>query len=380
MTSRPKLRSRHSLIVALAAALAVVVAGVAAGAILVNARQSESSGAGSSVTPTSCAPKAQMPPFLPASYKGIDYEYPTDLKGHYVGTEWLRAANWPQTSKRLDADLTFLQQNHIGSVLRVYVSLDQLMVWDENQGFVRFDPDALNRFDEALGMFQRHGFQLVLVLYDQEDRSSAGNFHFQALDGRHEQMRANYLEATQLFMQRYGSTPGVLGWDLFNEAYNALSTDGGLPRSGSDPVSPNLPDSVVHAWLHDLYVAAKCGAPQARMTVSDSTEFYGHSNPDLSKYSDAVDFYDLHVYDDQPQLQNWAAKLGKPVIVGETGADEASKHYEDQAYNAGAVRSVLQQGEQNQVSAVLVHSDGSNVFSVDGHLTATGRVISDFSG
>ncbi|MDR0358284.1 MAG: hypothetical protein LBJ87_02305 [bacterium] len=379
MTSRPRLRSRPALIVALAAALAVVVAGVAAGAILVNTRQSESTGARSSVTPASCAAKAQMPPLRPASYKGIDYEYPTDLKGHYVGTEWLRAANWPQTSKRLDADLTFLQQSHVGSVLRVYVGLDQLMVWDQSQGFVRFDPDALNRFDEALSMFRRHGFQLVLVLYDQEDRSSAGNFHFQALDGRHAQMRANYLKATQLFMQQYGSTPGVLGWDLFNEAYNALSPDGELSSSGSDPVSPNLPDSVVHAWLHDLYVAAKCGAPQAWMTISDSTEFYGHSNPDLSKYSDAVDFYDVHVYDDQPQLQNWTAKLGKPVIVGETGADEESKHYEDQAYDAAAVRSVLRQGGQNQVSAVLVHSDGSNVFTVDGHLTATGRVISDFS-
>lgn len=361
-------------------ALIVLVGGAAIGAIVVNKQRSESAGgSGSAVAVGSCAPKAAMPPFRPATYKGLDYEYPTDLQGHYVGTEWLRAGNWPQTSKRLEADLTFLQQNHMGSVLRIFVGLDQLMVWDKKTGFVRYDPGALQRFDEALNIVRQHGFQLVLVLYDQEDRSSAGNFHFEALDGKHDQMRANYLKATQLFMQRYGSTPGVLGWDLFNEAYNSLTGDGGLPRPPrDDPVSPNLPDGVVHSWLHDLYTSAKCGAPQAWMTVSDSTEFYGHDNPDVGKYSDSVDFYDVHVYEDQPQLQDWTAKLGKPVIIGEAGADEASEHFNDQAYNAAAVRSILEQGQQNRVSAVLAHSDG-NVFTADGRLTATGRVISDFS-
>ncbi|MBO0687965.1 MAG: cellulase family glycosylhydrolase [Candidatus Dormibacteraeota bacterium] len=380
MTNRPRLRSRRTLVVALAAALIVVVGGVAAGVFWLSMRRSDTPVPGSA-SPASCAPKTAMPKFQPASFKGIDYEFPTTVQGRYVGTEWLRAENWAQTSQRLDADLTFLQQNHMGNVLRVFVGLDQLMVWDKNRGFVRFDPNALKRFDEALSIFHRHGFQLVLVLYDQEDRSSAGNFHIAALDGNHDQMRANYLKATQLFMRQYGSTPGVLGWDLFNEAYNSLTADGGLPSASStssDPVSPQYSTAVVHAWLRDLYAAAKCGAPQAWLTVSDATVIYGHDKPDLSKYADSVDFYDVHVYEDQPQLQDWTATLGKPVIIGEAGADEGSNHFDDQAYNAVAVHSVLVQGQQNQVSAVLAHSDGSNVFTIDGHLTATGRVISSY--
>jgi hypothetical protein len=380
MTNRPNLlQSRRTLIV-LAAALIVVVVGVAVGAFVLNMRRSDAPAPGS-FSPTSCAPKAAMPQFQPASYKGIDYEFPTTAQGQYVGTEWLRAQNWPQTSQRLDADLTFLQQNRMGNVLRVFVGLDQLMVWDKNRGFVRYDPNALKRFDEALRAFQRHGFQLVLVLYDQENRSSAGNFRFAALDGKHEQMRANYLEATKLFMRQYGSTPGVLGWDLFNEAYNSLTGDGGLPAASStssDPVSPQYSSSAVHAWLRDLYAAAKCGAPQAWLTVSDATVIYGHDNPDLAKYAGCVDFYDVHVYEDQPQLKDWSSTLGKPVIIGEAGADEGTNHFDDQAYNAEAVHSVLAQGQQAQVSAVLAHSDGSNVFTVDGHLTTTGRVVSSY--
>lgn len=371
--------SKRPIVVGLAAALVVVVLGATAGGVFLFQRQLAPGGPSTPQAEPCASPPSQPSTFSPASYKGLDYEFPTDAKGSYVGTEWLRAGNWPQTSKRLDADLSFLQRNHMGSVLRVFVGLDQLMVWDKNTGFVRYDQNALKRFDEALHIFQRHGFQLVLVLYDQEVQSSAGNFHFAALDGKHPEMRANYLRATYQFMQRYGSTPGVLGWDLFNEAYNSLGADGGVPRPpASDPVSPNYSDSVVHAWLRDLYTTAKCAAPNAWLTVSDTTEIYGHQHPDLSRYADCVDFYDIHVYDDQPQLQDWSAQLHKPVIVGEAGADEGSDHYDDQAYNAGVVRSILDQGQQYHVGPVLAHSDGSNVFTVNGRLTATGQVISSY--
>ena len=76
------------------------------------------------------------------------------------------------------------------------------MVWNSSTGFVRFDDAALQNLDQALGMFDAHHLRMLAVLFDQEEVSSPGNFHFQALDCRHPTMRANYLTAVGQFFHR----------------------------------------------------------------------------------------------------------------------------------------------------------------------------------
>jgi hypothetical protein len=308
---------------------------------------------------------------------GLNYGVPHTVSGDWVGTQWLRPAYWNATRPALDADLAFIQQHNLGKVLRVFIGLDQVIVWKANEGFDGFDEAALEHFSTALDMFDAHGIKIIAVLYDQEEVGSTGNFHFEALDGSHEIMRRNYLRATDEFLRRFGERATVIGWDLFNEAYNSLGQDGHLPAPPhADPVSPGYSDQRVHDWLRDLYQVAKLAVPSARFTVSDTTELYWNPDPDISKYDDVVDFYDIHIYDDHPLYPDWRSKLQKPYIVGEAGASTADKHYQDQAMNSRAVDYLLQHAQAAGVSTVLVQ--GQAFSATRDSLTPTGTAVADF--
>jgi len=311
------------------------------------------------------------------SAAGLNYGMPHDAGGNWVGTEWLRSGYWAETRPALAQDLDFIQRHNLGRLQRIFVGLDQAMVWDETRGFNGFDAAALAHFSTALDMFDAHGMKVIVVVFDQEVVGSTGNFHFAALDGKHKAMRQGYLRATEEFFRRFGGRGTVAGWDLFNEAYNSLGTDGRMPQPPhADPVSPGYSDSVVHGWLRDLYHAARLGSASARLTVSDATELYWNPDPDVGKYEDVVDFYDVHVYDDNPRYPDWRSTLRKPYIVGEAGASTVGAHYEDQELNSHAVTYLLQHARAAGVSAVLVH--GAAYTTATDSLTPTGAAVAQF--
>lgn len=324
---------------------------------------------------------AVKPRLAVPSLAGLNYGFPHTVSGDWVGTQWLRSRSdggyWETTQPALATDLDFIQSHDLGRVLRIFIGLDQTMVWDAKQGFDGFDEPALEHFSQALDMFDARGLKAIVVLYDQEVVGSTGNFHFQALDGSHPIMRRNYLRATDEFLRRFGTRQTVIGWDLFNEAYNSLARDGGLPKPPhQDPVSPNYSDQVVHDWLRDLYQTAKRAAPAAQFTASDTTELYWNPDPDLTKYQDVVDFYDIHIYDDNPRYPDWKSMLRKPYIVGEAGASTANGHLDDQAINSRAVDYLLRNAQAAGVSTVLVQG---RVFTpTRDSLTPTGTALAQF--
>ena len=327
------------------------------------------------------SPAPGQPGFDLPSIKGLNYGTPKTASGNWLGTRWLRTGSgsdggWDAAKPRLQADLDFIVAHHLGQVQRLFIGLDQLMVRNSSSGLVRFDDAALRNLDQALDMFDSHQLKVVAVVFDQEEVSSPGNFHFEALDGRHPAMRANYLKAVEQFFGRFGSRPTVAGWDLFNEAYNSLGTEGGLRKPpGDDPVSPNYPTRTVHAWIKDLYQAAKRAAPQAWFTVSDTTELYWKDRPDTAKYADAVDFYDIHVYDDHPSPKDWQRNLHKPYLIGEVGGD-IDHGFKDQSVNSRVVSFWLSHARELGIQAVLAHSAEESVYSLRSRtLTPTGRVI-----
>jgi hypothetical protein len=168
----------------------------------------------------------------------------------------------------------------------------------------------------------------------------------------------------------------VAGWDLFNEAYGSLGQSGLPEPPAPDPTSPNYPDSVVHAWIHDLYVHAKRAAPTAWLTVSDTTQIYWDRAADLSKLDDSVDFYDVHIYDDAPTEVPWRGRLHKPLILGEVGAGIQDHHYDDQQLDSRAVGFWLWAGREEGAVAVLAHNGGGVVFPAGrAGLTQTGSVL-----
>jgi hypothetical protein len=324
---------------------------------------------------TSLRPSA--PTLTVPTRAGLNYGFPHTAGGAWVGTQWLRPAHWDATRPALAADLDFIEQHKLGKTLRVFIGLDELVVWKADEGFDGFDAAALRNFSAALDMFDARGIRIIAVLFDQEEVASSGNFHFQALDGSHEIMRRNYLRAADEFLRQFGERSTVIGWDLFNEAYNSLGQDGHLPSPPhADPVSPNYSDQRVHDWLRDLYQVAKRAAPKAWFTVSDATELYWNPDPDLSKYQNVVDFYDIHVYDDHPRYPDWRSMLHKPYVVGEAGASIANKHYEDQAINRTALDYLLQNAAQAGVSTVL--AQGQAFSASRDSLTPTGTAVAEF--
>jgi len=331
------------------------------------------------IEPAPAAVGVAVRPSLP-SYKGLNYGVPLTQDGDWVGTAWLRPSAWPAVRPAIAADLVFIEQHHLGRVVRLFIALDQLMDWDRSLGFRGFRAAELAHLDETLDLFDAHGIRAVAVLYDQEVISSPGNFRFAALDGRHAAMRDGYLRATEEFLARYRQRATVAAWDLFNEAYASLGTGGGRPRPPApDPVSPGYQTSTVHSFLHDLYLAARRAAPDAPLTVSDAT-LYFQPQPDLTLYDDILDFYDVHVYDDHPRLEALSHTLDKPFIIGEAGAAVEGDAFADQRIEPGVVESILEQGRRAGALAVLVHSIASqNVFpATRDRLTPTGEVLASF--
>jgi hypothetical protein len=338
---------------------------------------------------TFASPSRQHPPVSTtlhfASLKGLNYGIPLANDGGWIGTTWLRSGtgvkdNWKVAYPQIVADLDFVEQHNLGRVIRVFIGLDQLMEWNDRTGFTGFHEESLANFQQVVSLFATHDLQMVAVLYDQEETGSPGNFHFQALDGHHEAMRAGYLRATETFLGRFGSVPTIVAWDLFNEAYGSLGPDAGHPRPpAADPVSPNYPDSLVHGFLHDLYAAAKGAAPRAWLTVSDGN-LYVQPAPDLSRFDDILDFYDVHIYDDHPALADLRGRLDKPFIIGEAGAALKGNHLHDQGFEPDAVRNFLDHAGGAGALAVLIHSiSDQNIFpATHDRLTPAGTILSSF--
>jgi hypothetical protein len=314
------------------------------------------------------------------SFKGLNYGVPLTSSADWVGTAWLQANRWPQVRPAMAADLTFIEQRHLGRVVRLFIAIDQLMNWNSVTGFAGFKDRELSNLSQALDLFDAHGIKVIAVLFDQEVRGSPGNFRFQALDGHHDAMRGGYLQATGEFLSWLGERSTIAAIDLFNEAYSSLGTDGRLPKPpAADPVSPGYSGATVHQFLRDLYTAAKRANDHIPLTVSDAT-LYWQPQPDLSRYDDILDFYDVHVYDDHPNLQNVRRALDKPYIVGEAGAAIVGGHFSDQAVEPGVIQSLLEEGRANGAEAVLVHSIANqNVFPAShDRLTPTGEVLAKF--
>jgi hypothetical protein len=365
---------------ALAGLVLAVLLAAALGACAAPAQATPCSATATPALPPAGTGSGQATFDLP-SIKGLNYDGPAGAGGQWLGTRWLRAgtssdSGWNAARPRLQADLDFIASHQQGQVVRVFIGLDQLMVWNSSSGFVRFNAAALGNLEQAFEMFDAHHLKMLAVVFDQEEVSSPGNFHFQALDCRHAAMRSNYLTAVNQFFHRFGTRPTVAGWDLFNEAYNSLGKEGGLSRPPSDdPVSPNYPDATVHAWIEDLYRAAKSAAPHAWLTVSDTTELYWNDQPDVAKYDGAADYYDIHVYDDHPSARDWAHTLRKPYLLGEVAGD-IDHGFKDQSINSQVVGFWLSHARALGIRAVLAHSSDGSVYSLgSGTLTPTGRVI-----
>jgi hypothetical protein len=331
---------------------------------------------------TLCSPLTQPRAFaasLGVGYAGVDYVDPASYFTGCAEWTWLQAPCYTNTSLTswhlspqhlFGSDMAFIHSKGLGTVQRVWISLDQLMTWNGTTGYAGYSAQGLANVDDMLHQAAANGIRLDLVLfvYAQGDPYSH-EFHPEALDGNHPSMRTGYLQAIHDFVAHVAATPGdaaaVAVMDLQGEAYYQLETyfsatahlgrwdyaepawpantqcavlgntvcTGGSAGHGcvssSGAMDTTCVDvNIIAPWLHDLYTTAKAAGPGLSFTVSDTgrllttdTSHYSSQSWWVSMYP--VDVYDIHLYNDTPwnYASRWATgrNLPKPWFAGEVG-------------------------------------------------------------
>ena len=290
--------------------------------------------ASSEAAKRSCA-TASAVAFRPPTYAGMDYYGANDDSmpapcndGRWV---WLQKRCWITAGgrERLQKDINYIRRQRLGKFHRVWVSLDQLFArWDASAGYRGFDRAALANAREMLRIFAKAGMQIDLVLFVQPEGPGLNGFHFEALDGNHPTMRANYLKAVRDFLLRVAADPlaaqAIAVVDLHNEVY--FQTEAHLANevrwNGSICSTSCLDTNVILPWVRDLYKTAKAAAPRFVYTASDTSRLL--ASPGAWQPMYPVDVYDIHLYEDEPwndaaQYAESAATLTKPWFSGEVG-------------------------------------------------------------
>jgi len=280
------------------------------------------------------------------SYTGSNYYAPAAKFTHCRRWTWLQATCYrnpmarENVPRQLTSDLRFIVRHQQGTFQRVWISIDELMVWNRRTGFIRYDGQALANVDDALRRFAALGIKVDLVLLQYAKGTGELNqFHPEALDGRHPAMRAGYLRAIKRFIVRLSLDPVVASTvavvDLENEPYFALEEYFQKGRrylgrwtacwNGRQVDSDCVDQTIIHPWLKDLYRVARLASNNFLYTVSDTGRLL-QSDPERQRYwigMYPVDVFDIHMYDDKPALDaaRWATASDLPKVwfAGEVG-------------------------------------------------------------
>ena len=342
---------------------------------------------------------------LAVSYTGTDYYQPTNYFNHCGYWTWLtscytNSSSGPSAQSQVAQDAQFIAANGLGTFQRVWISLDQLMYWNNVTGYQSYHPDYLAHLDDALSRFARYGIKVDLVLFTRSQGTTARHqFRPKALDGLHPAMRTGYLRAVHDFLVHLSrnrvdaSTIGMV--DLENEAYLQLDEYfqkrahlGGFTQCADQHgVSWHcLETRIIHPWLSDLYATAKATAPSFLYTVSSDGDLLTSDRLTqvalLRLYP--VDVYDVHLYSNAPwkETARWASSrwFDKPWFSGETGCSVQSTSCIYDGERAAPIdRWWLRHMQAYGAQAILIEDAGTawsyRAGPLHPGLTTTGRVI-----
>lgn len=192
----------------------------------------------------------------------------------------------------------------------------------------KLDKAVLANLDKLIEIAGRHGIQLQITPLT---GFLSGGMYFPKWATGNLFKDENMIKAEEFYMEemarRYGNNPNVQAFDLGNESNVMIG-------SNKFEITPEQ----VTQWMGRIRTAFKKGAPGALFTVSPGTgmdQYY--TNETLSKNSD---FMVVHPYIywhgtlkldpwigqrtlyDSNYMIEWAAMMGKPVVVQENGASE----------------------------------------------------------
>ncbi len=318
---------------------------------------------------------------LPVSYAGVNYYDPTDYFTHCPDFTWLRPSCYNNRRladpprRQLVSDLRFVSSHHFGSIQRIWVSLDELMRWNNRSGFRGFVPGALANVDDVLRIYHRFGIKVILVLYAYDGSGWRYQFHPQSLDGHHRLMRRGYLRATRIFIRHLAArrmdvaTAPIL--ELQTEPYYQLERYFNNPSrlgafrscAGSSQSNWGCVDrQIIHPWLSSLYRTARIASHRFLYTFSDTGRLFEDQSYWQRMYPQ--DIIDEHLYDNAPwrraSYYRQALHFRKPWLASEVGCASG---------NTGCTYSGTASAPVDRWWLRHLASDGSQAVLVECHVT-----------
>src|SRR5262249_31044685 len=143
----------------------------------------------------------------------------------------------------------------------------------------------------------------------------------------------------EYIVSRFKDHPGVLAWEIANETKDVAAPDDG---------------KAMKAFYKDMAETIRANDPNHLVTagLTNTREYYCDTAAERRGFLANFDFVSIHQYDDafRADIANdlaAARALGKPVVIGEVGYDEAThtmdayREYYRRAYDDWGVDSVM---------------------------------------
>ena len=318
---------------------------------------------------------------LSIGYAGVDYYQPSQYFTHCASYTWLRSscydtpANSDPPRAQLISDLQFTKRQDLGSVQRVWISLDQLMRWGPKGAFEGFVPGGLHNVDDMLSLDHRYQIKVILVLFVYDSAHDANEFQPTALDGNHSRLRHGYLRADRLFIGHLAgnsvdvSTAPIVElanepYFQFEEYFNDPSNLGRFRACASNGRTDwgCVDTKIIHPWLSELYATARQASTRFKYTFSDTGRLFENYGYWSRMYPQ--DLIDEHLYDSAPWAKAWLYARGrrfpKPWIATEVGCDTGAVSC---TYSGTASAPV------DEWWLTHLRADGAQAVLVDSHVT-----------
>ena len=196
----------------------------------------------------------------------------------------------------------------------------------------RFNRSAIHRMDQVVRLARESGVYLMLTL-DTGGALLGGDWAINPYNARNggpaatpvdfftnPAARARYKDRLRYIVARWGYSPHIAAWELFNEVDNAMY--------GQTP--ERIPDSVVTAWHAEMSAYLKRIDP-AHRPVTTSVSHRDVAGLDAIP---TIDFNQRHIYrsthDIPSVLRRYVRSTGKPYVIGEFSREwDWSRNFDD---------------------------------------------------
>lgn len=234
-------------------------------------------------------------------------------------------SDYAQCRTQLLSDYDFLGKNHV-KMLRIWPLLSTFAYNKSTNSWGRLN-NYITNLDEVLAEFGINHMKAHLTLQSTPDCSnpheytSDRGYLFNPDLVQNQTIQDEFISSFTEFITRYKDNPDIGAYDFINEINKAITAapppaeNGGLCGLYYD----DNRSLKIKALLRRMYTVAKSIDKIHPITFSSGGD-YPLVSPVMKVVHDVVDFYDIHMYSDDPASSYESfPTYDKPVIQGEVG-------------------------------------------------------------